>query len=66
MQTIKLSGYKEALEQIAKDNKPVTLNTEQDYQMMEAINQKMEEVKRDFELKNMASQISASKVVLTN
>lgn len=63
-QTIKLSGYTEALAQISKDNQAITLNTDQDYKMMEAMNQKMEEVKRDFELKNMASQISASKVVL--
>jgi spore coat polysaccharide biosynthesis protein SpsF (cytidylyltransferase family) len=65
-QTIKLSGYTEALAQISKDSQGTTLNTDQDYKMMEAMNQKMEEVKRDFELKNMASQISASKVVLTN
>jgi len=68
MKKVKLAGYQEIIDNIKSESPSTThtvLDTEKDYKVMEQVNQTMEEVKRDFELKNMSSQISAGNVLLT-
>ncbi len=61
-----LNKRDEVLAQLAADNKVFVMNSTEDLAGLFAIDQHMEEVNRDYQIKDRQSQLSAATVILTS
>lgn len=62
----KISKTNEILARLRGEGKITPMNTADDMAKIESMNKYMEEVRRDFRMKESQSQISASKVILNS
>lgn len=60
-----INKTKEVIDRLKAEQKTQTLNSPGDLQKIAVINKHMEEVRREFQVKERGSQMSASKVILT-
>ena len=60
-----INKTKEVIDKLNAEQKSQTLNSASDLANITAINKRMEEVRREFQVKERESQISASKITFT-
>lgn len=60
-----LNKREQVLSQLNAEQKVFVMNSEEDMVSLLAINQHMEEVNRDYQIKDQQSQLSAATVILT-
>ncbi|MBX2943612.1 MAG: hypothetical protein KF860_14840 [Cyclobacteriaceae bacterium] len=60
-----INKTKEVIDRLKAEQKILTLNSPGDLAKIAATNKHMEEVRREFQVKERESQMSASKVILT-
>lgn len=61
-----INKYAKVMEELQKEGGTSFLDSEQDINSINDFNKRMEEVDRDFQIKNKESEESASKVLLTD
>ena len=61
-----INKYAEVMEELQKEGGTSFMDSEQDINSINDFNKRMEEVDRDFQIKNKESEESASKVLLTH
>jgi hypothetical protein len=60
----KISKSREIIDRLQKEGKVTLMNSADDMAKIDSINKYMEEVRRDYRMKESQSQISASQVIL--
>jgi len=63
--TEKISKYQELMSRLRDEDKVTYLDQPRDIEMINDIDKQMEDVRRDFQIKEKNSQISAATVILT-
>jgi hypothetical protein len=61
---VQISKYHEIMKRLSEENKTELLNKPEDLEAIKLVNEQMEELRRDFQVKEKKSQESSQQVVL--